>query len=885
MLKNNLLASKFSVPQLRARLVSRPHVVELLEQGTRRALTLISAPAGSGKTTILSSWLREAGVTAAWLSLDGHDNDLHRFWMYVLAALEMLRPDTLKQAQDLLKAARQPPPTEEIVTALINDLVGLEDDLVLVLDDYHEIISPAIHTSLAFLLDHLPARLHLFLVTRSDPPFSLARLQISSQLEEIRTADLRFSREEAELFLTTVMGVHLTRDEIAVLETRTEGWVAGLQLAGLALQRHRDRASFLTTFGGSHHVLVNYLAEEVLQKQPEQIQQFLLHTSLLECLQVSLCQEVTGEEDSRALLAHLEQANLFIVALDDEHAMYRYHQLFADFLRTRLQQNQPGLVSTLHHRAADWYQRHGFYEEAMNHLFLAQDLAQAVQLIERSSQELMKRGDFAMLHRWISRLPGSLLRRHPHLVVIYANVLAFLGHLQEASARVQEIAALLNDQQTLAEQALDRETLEGEVLVVRAFLATQRMNFPEAIELARRALAYLPIDNTFMRSVISMCLGIAFRFKEGPAAREALEKAIREAESPHISLLSLEHLGYQLQEQGQLHRALEIYQQALLVRPRGHMIASMWMAFLGIAEVQREWNEREDAERAALQALKLGQEGGTPGVLLEINVVLALIKHAQGKTEESLALLRQEEMRGHQIQFAPTIHVMRAYQALLEVWCGNTQAAMPWMQEFEQQTASSPLTTRNEREYRILARVQLATGKLAEAEAVLAQLLALAEEEGRTRAVIKILALQALIFQVQGATESAMNTIGQALTLAEPEGYVLTFTEEGAEMTHLLNRVQTARRAGAISLRISPKYLAQLLTATSTSEPTSTAILSEREQEILRLISSGLSNQEIADRLVIAITTVKWHIRQIFNKLNVNSRTQVLARAQELSLL
>ena len=885
MLKNNLLASKLSVPQLRARLVARPHVVELLEQGTRRALTLISAPAGSGKTTILSSWLREAGVTAAWLSLDGHDNDLHRFWMYVLAALEMLRPDTLKQAQDLLKAARQSPPIEEIVTALINDLVGLEDDLVLVLDDYHEIISPAIHTSLAFLLDHLPARLHLFLVTRSDPPFSLARLQISSQLEEIRTADLRFSREEAELFLTTVMGVHLTRDEIAVLETRTEGWVAGLQLAGLALQRHRDRASFLATFGGSHHVLVNYLAEEVLQKQPEQIQQFLLHTSLLECLRVSLCQEVTGEEDSRALLAHLEQANLFIVALDEEHAMYRYHQLFADFLRTRLQQNQPDLVSTLHHRAADWFQRHGFYEEAMNHLFLAQDLAQAVQLIERSSQELMKRGDFAMLHRWISSLPGSLLRRHPHLVVIHASVLAFLGHLQEASARVQEIAALLNDQQTLAEQALERETLEGEVLVVQAFLATQQMNFPEAIELARRALAYLPIDNTFMRSVISLCLGIAFRFKEGPAAREALEKAIREAESPHISLLSLEHLGYQLQEQGQLHRALEIYQQALLVRPRGHMIASMWMAFLGIAEVQREWNEREDAERAALQALKLGQEGGTPGVLLEINVVLALIKHAQGKTEESLALLRQEEMRGHQIQFAPTIHVMRAYQALLEVWCGNTQAAMPWMQEFEQQTASSPLTTRNEREYRILARVQLATGKLAEAEAVLAQLLALAEEEGRTRAVIKILALQALIFQAQGATESAMNTIGQALTLAEPEGYVLTFTEEGAEMTHLLNRVQTARRAGAISLRISPKYLAQLLTATSTSEPSSTAILSEREQEILRLISSGLSNQEIADRLVIAITTVKWHIRQIFNKLNVNSRTQVLARAQELSLL
>jgi len=889
MLKNVLLTSKLHVPQLRARLVPRPHVVELLEQGTQRALTLISAPAGSGKTTILSSWLRDAEVLAAWLSLDGHDNDLHRFWTYVLTALDLLRPGTLKTAQELLKAvrSRQSPPIEDVLTALINDLVGLEDDVVLVFDDYHEIVTPAIHASLAFLLNHLPTHLHLFMVTRNDPPFSLARLRTNNQLGEIRTADLRFSPEEAALFLNTIMGLHLTAEEITVLEARTEGWVAGLQLAGLSLQRQRDRAGFLAAFAGSHHSLVTYLAEEVLQKQPEQIQQFLLHTSLLDRLNASLCREVTGDADSQARLLHLEQANLFIVALDEEHAWYRYHQLFADFLRTRLQQSQPDYVPELHHRAAHWYQRHGYYEEAMRHLLLVQDFAQAAQLIEQSGEELMRRGDFTRLDRWISVLPSILVRSNLPIVIMHAKVLAFLAQLQAAEVRLQEIEALLSDEHALASKALDHEAIEGKVMVVRALLATQRLHFPQAIAFSRRALEYLPADNVFMRSVISMCLGIAFRFKDGPAAHEAFEQAIREAESPHISLLSLEHLGYQLQEQGQLHRALEIYQQALRILPEGQTIVAMGMAYMGIAEVYREWNRLESAEQVMIQALKLGHEGVPHDALIEINVVLAMIKQAQGRTDESLALLRREEMVGHQEQSAVAVNVMRAYQALLEVWRGNIQAALIWMQDFEQQMASSPLNTKNEREYRILARVQLAAGKYAEAEAVLTQLLPLAEGEGRIRVVIKTMALQALAFQAQGRTESAMRTIIQALTLAEPEGYVRTFTEEGVEMKHLLNRVISAGRTGAVLHRISAEYLARLLDASAEPETSSDShdLLSEREQEILRLISSGLSNQEIADQLVIALSTVKSHVRQIFNKLNVNSRTQVLARARELRLL
>jgi len=676
------------------------------------------------------------------------------------------------------------------------------------------------------------------------------------------------------------MGLHLTAEEIAVLETRTEGWVAGLQLAGLSLQRQRDRAGFLAAFAGSHHALVTYLAEEVLQKQPEQIQQFLLHTSLLDRLNAALCQEVTGDADSQARLLHLEQANLFIVALDEEHAWYRYHQLFADFLRARLQQSQPDSVPELHHRAAHWYQHHGYYEEAMGHLLLVQDFAQAAQLIEQSGEELMRRGDFTRLDRWISVLPSTLVRSNLPIVILHANVLAFL-------AQLQEIEAFLSDEHALTEKALDREAIEGEVMVVRALLATQHQHFPQAIAFSRRALESLSADNVFMRSVISMCLGIAFRFKDGPAAREALEQVIREAESPHISLLSLEHLGYQLQEQGQLHRALEIYQRALRILPEGHTIVAMGMAYMGIAEVYREWNRLESAEQAMLQALKLGYEGVPHDALIDITVILAMIKQAQGHTDESLALLRREEMVGHQEQAAVVVKVMRAYQALFEVWHGNRQAALLWMQDVEQHMASAPLNPKKEREYRILARVQLAAGKYAEAEAILTQLLTFAQGEGRMRAVVKTMALQALVFQAQGHTESAMRTIIQALTLAEPEGYVRTFTEEGVEMTHLLNRVISAGRTGAVLHRISAEYLARLLDASAERETSSDthALLSEREQEILRLISSGLSNQEIADQLVIALSTVKSHVRQIFNKLNVNSRTQVLARARELSLL
>ncbi len=887
MLKSDLLASKLYMPQLRAGLVQRPQVIEQLEQGTRRALTLISAPAGSGKTTILNSWLREARVMTAWLSLDGHDNDLQRFWLYVLAALDKLHPDMFKDAQELLVAARtrQSPPIENVLTALINDLMQIEDDVVLVLDDYHEIITPAIHSSLAFLLDHIPAQLHMFIATRSDPPFSLARLRSHDQLIEIRNADLRFSPQEAALFLNTVLELHLTAEEIAALEARTEGWVAGLQLAGLSLQRQQDIPGFIAAFAGSNHYIVNYLAEEVLQRQSEDIQQFLLQTSHLERLSASLCQEVTGHTESRVMLAHLEQANLFIMALDDEHSWYRYHQLFADFLRARLQQSQPDLVNTLHQRAAHWYQCNGYYEEAMSHLLLARDFAQAALLIEQSAEKLMRRGDFTLLNRWITGLPGTVIHNNPGVMIIHAKVLALLAELAEAERRLQQIAALLNDEHTLAAEALDREAIEREVVVVRALIATQCLDFPQAIELARRALEHLPEKNVYMRAVITMCLGIAFRFKDGAAAHQALEQAIRDADSPYISVSSLGHLGYQLHEEGQLHHALEIYQQALHIQPEGETNIPTWLACLGIAELNREWNRLESAERAALQALESGHKSNSPGALLDINIVLAMIKHAQGQTDEALALLRREEMSGHQKKFMVAVNVARAYQALLEVRRGNMQMAVAWMQDFEQQTANYPLNMRSEREYRILAQAQLAVGKWAEAEALLTRLLALAQEEGRTRAAIKTMALQALVWQAQGAIERATDTIIQALTLAEPEGYMLTFIEEGAEMTRLLRRVLTAQRSGEVALRTGPEYLQLLLDSSINDEAAVNTLLSEREREILRLISSGLSNQEIADRLVIAITTVKWHVRQIFNKLNVNSRTQVLARARELSLL
>src|SRR5260370_21313395 len=358
----------------------------------------------------------------------------------------------------------------------------------------------------------------------------------------------------------------------------------------------------------------------------------------------------------------------------------------------------------------------------MRHLLLVTAFAQVAQMIEHSCEALMSRGHFSRLDRWISVLPSTLVRSNLPIVILHANVLAFLAQLQEAEVRLQEIEAFLSDEHALTEKALDREAIEGEVMVVRALLATQHLHFHQAIAFSRRALASLPADNVFMRSVISMCLGIAFRFKDGPAAREALEQAIREAESHHISLLSLEHLGYQLQEQGQLHRALEIYQQALRIMPEGQTIVAMGMAYMGIAEVYHEWSRLESEEQVMLQALKLGHEGVPHDALIDITVILAMIKQAQGHTDESLALLRREEMVGHQEQSAVAVEVMRAYQALFEGWRGNRQAALLWMQGVEQDMATAPLNPENEREYRIQARVQPGAGEYAQAQAMLTQL-------------------------------------------------------------------------------------------------------------------------------------------------------------------
>ena len=454
-----LLATKLYVPRPPLQLVYRPRLVERLQQTMERRLTLIAAPAGFGKTTLLSAWLQDAPVSPAWVSLDNGDDDPTRFWSYTLAALDTVRSGLGAIGLPLLQSP-QPPPLEIILTAVINHLETLPGELVLVFDDYHVITAQPIHASVTFLLEHLPAHLHLVIATRADPPLPLARLRSKGQLVEIRSTDLRFTREEATSFLSQTIGTEISTEDITALETRTEGWIAGLQLAALSLQGRQDTSQFMQAFTGTHRFVVDYLTQEVLARQPADVQSFLLQTAILERLCGSLCEAVTGEPEGQAMLERLEEANLFLLPLDDERRWYRYHQLFAEMLRQRLQRVQPDRVALLHQRASAWYAQHELIREAVHHALAAPDFAQAARLVEQAFNALVRRGEIATLQRWAAALPDELVRSNIELSVLQGWLLFVRGKHDAAELHLQDIERRFGIS-SVSDEPREQETMPG----------------------------------------------------------------------------------------------------------------------------------------------------------------------------------------------------------------------------------------------------------------------------------------------------------------------------------------------------------------------------------------------------------------------------------------
>src|SRR6266567_1639047 len=905
-----ILATKLYLPRLRPNVVSRPRLLGRRNEGLHRKLTLIAAPAGFGKTTLVSEWValierpKARRARTAWLSLDEGENDPARFVAYLVAALQTIAPTIGEGVLGVLQSP-QPPPTESILTALLNEITTLPDHFVLVLDDYHVIDAKPVDMALAFLVEHLPPQMHLVIATREDPHLPLARLRARGHLTELRAADLRFTASEAAAFLNQVMGLSLSAEDIAALEDRTEGWIAGLQLAALSMQGHQDVPGFIRAFAGDHRYIVDYLVEEVLQRQPAPVRSFLLQTAILDRLSGPLCDAVTGQEEGNARLEALERGNFFVVALDDKRHWYRYHHLFAEVLSAHLMAEQPDQVSTLHQRASEWYEHHGSAADAIRHALAAQDFARTADLVELAVPAMRRSRQEATVLGWLKALPDELVHCRPVLSVDYAGALLASGQLEGVEARLRDAERWLDTTADKTELALapaaemvvvdeaEFRRLPGSIAVYRAGQAQARGEVANTMKYARQALDLVPEDDHLRRGSAAGLLGLAY-WTSGDleaAHRSYTDCMVRVQMAGHIS----DAIGCSIaladirMAQGRLREAMSTYERGLqLATEQGaHVLRGAADMHVGMSELYRERNDLHAATQHLLRSKELGELAGLPQNRYRWRVAMARIREAQGDLDGALDLLYEAE-RLYMSDFFPNVRPVSAYVTRVWVTQGRVGDALDWARE-RGLSVSNDLSYLREFEHLTLARVLIArnTSNRArrsshEAMELLERLLQAAEEGERTGSVIEILVLQALAHQTQGNIPAALVPLERALTLAEPEGYVRMFVDEGPPMALLL---EAAAKHG-----IAPNYVRHLLTAFGSAEdrtPVKQGLiepLSERELEVLRLLATGLNGPEIARELVVSLNTMRTHTKNIYSKLGVNDRRAAVRRAKELDL-
>jgi len=895
-----LLRTKLYLPSGRPHLVARARLIARLNEGLTRPLTLLSAPPGFGKTTLLGEWVAQQGkLPVAWLVLDADDNDPVRFWSYFIAALQQIDAAIGSASLGLLQ-----PPTAVAMESMLNTLVNEIDSFpadhasesipdqiegsgagfILVLDDYHVIEAPAIHEQLSFLLDHVPPHMHLVISTRADPPLHLARLRARDQLLELHEADLRFTTAEAMQFLNETMNLALTADEIAALETRTEGWIAGLQLAALSLRGREDLSGFVRAFTGSHRFVFDYLMDEVFARQTESTQSFLIQTSILERLNASLCNALTGRTDSQAMLEELERNNLFLMALDDERHWYRYHQLFADVLLHRLTEKAPTALAEYHLRASAWFENEGLVTEAVNHALAAQDWERVARLIGDASESLRRRGEIATLTRWIQSLPDAVHHVHPGLCLTYARALVNVARYAEAEKFVLEAEHWLEVHAQANDANVD--SFRGKALALRAQFANTRNEFTQAIELAQRAEQLLPPDDISWRSGVSLILAGALRFTSNwLRANETYQEAAALKESIgdySNAVFALSSRGEGLEAIGKLHQAAQQFEEVLRLAHvwRVPNIPVTGYALIGLGRVRYEWNELETALHDVQTGLERGQKAGIMDIALRAYHARARILQSQGDIDGALVALNEADTVADKMGVALVKDWINASRAQAWLARGETEAALDWASHFvgPMQEAVFPSVQI------ALAKVWLSQHETDKALPLLDRALQSAQAVGRLGNAIHILAVQAVAYHAQGQSEQAFATLERALELAEPEGYVRVFVDEGLPMVRLLRRMLTRSSASEYVLRL----LEALGESANIEIPVANKLvesLSQRELEVLRLIVEGATNKEIADELVLTVNTVKRHISNIFGKLHVSNRAQAIAQARERNLL
>jgi LuxR family transcriptional regulator, maltose regulon positive regulatory protein len=892
-----ILSTKLYIPPPRPGLVLRRRLIDRLNEGLHGKLTLISAPAGFGKTTLVSEWVTDCNHQTAWLSLDEGDNDLTRFLTYCVAALQTISPNTGEGVLMALQSP-QPPPTDVILTTLLNEIVTVPDDFLLVLDDYHLTDARPIDDALTFLLEHMPPRMHVVITTREDPNLPLARLRARRQLTELRATDLRFTPDEAATFLNQVMGLHLSAEDIDTLETRTEGWIAGLQLAAISMQSHQDVRGFIQTFAGDNHYIVDYLIEEVLTRQSESVRDFLLQTAILDRMNGSLCDAVTAQQNGNARLEALNRGNFFLIPLDDRHDWYRYHHLFADVLHRHLMAEQPDQVVALHRRASEWYERHDSPADAIHHALAAKDFERAARLVELAIPGMRRNRQEATMLGWLQALPDELLRCRPVLSIHYAGSLLQGGRLEGVETRLRDAESWLQPKAAMGEMVVfdDEEFrgLAGSINMYRAAIALISGNLADTMKHALQVHDFVPEHDHLRRGAAAGLLGLAYwRIGDLEAAHQSYVDCMARLQKVGFSsdamgcAITLADIRI---VQGRLHDALRTYKQALQMATDQGTPALRGTAdmYVGMSEIERERNNLSAATQHLMTSNELGSFAGLPQNPYRWCLALARIRGIEGDLNGALDLLTEAE-RLYLGDFSPNVRPVAAFRTRVWIVQGRLNEALGWARE-QNLSVENDLSYLREFEHITLSRILLAQYQRDRSDHVmlgaiglLERLLKAAQDGGRTGSVIEILILLALAHQLQGDTPAALTALENALKLAEPEGYVRIFVDQGHPISLLL---EEAAKHG-----IAPNYVHQLLQAFGRAEDRARVDqgliepLSDRELEVLRLLGTDLDGPDIARHLVVSLNTLRTHTKNIYTKLGVNNRREAVRRAEELGLL
>ena len=903
----SILATKLYIPPPPPKVVTRSRLIHQLNEGLAagRKLTLVSAPAGFGKSTLVSGWIASREHTAAWLSLDENDNDPVRFLVYFIGALQTISPNLGADILNILQAP-QLPPIDSILTALLNEIAAIPNDFTLVLDDYHLVDAKSVDEALTFLIDHLPPQMHLVITTREDPSLPIPRLRARNQLTEIRASDLRFTASEAAEFFNRIMNLDLSAEEVATLETRTEGWIAGLQLAAISMKGQQDIHGFIQAFAGDHRYIVDYLAEEVLRRQTEDVRGFLLETSILDRLDSSLCDAVTNRIGSKSKLEQLQRGNLFLIPLDEKRRWFRYHHLFADVLRMHLMAEQPDQVPVLHQRASEWFEQNNLTADAIHHALEAKDFDRAANLIERAVPEARRTRQETQLLNWLKALPEEVLQHRPVLSVHYAGTLLQTGLMDGVEKRLQQAEQWLEKEIHKQPIYVDREDfqrLPGLVAMYRAAVSLLNADVTNTMKYAQRVLDLASEKDNLLRGSASSLLGLAY-WSSGDLDTtykmfsNGMNHLLKVGFIPDVIGGSVTLADIQI-TQGHLREAMSIYERGLQLATKqdASVVRGAADMHVGMAELYRERNDLITAMQSLQKSKVLGEFNGLPKNPYRWRIAMARILETQGDLEGSLDLLDEAEPM-YVGDFSPNVRPIQALKARIWIKQGELGKALDWARERELSIEEEPSYLR-EFEQITFAKILLSQyqsdhteSSLNDAIRLLERLLKSAEAGGRMGSVIEILILQALVYQMKKDIPVALSMLERALKLAEPENYIRMFVDEGAAMATLLREV-AARK-------IMPDYVDRLLSAFEaerkgigeetppSAAPASSSLieaLSQRELDILRLFKTDLSGPEIAQELVIALSTVRTHTKSIYNKLNVNSRRAAVKRAIELGLI